>query len=187
MELTIEQPEEETTAQTKKLEFYVVSPKKFLLLFIGTFSLYSFYWFYKNWDLYKKSTDEEMWPIMRAIFSIFFVHSLFELIANKYREQTKEKFISVSYLATIYVILTILSRISDKLSDNEILIPFTYYISFLSLPVIGAIFYKVQLLINTACDIPNGNSNNKLTPLNYMWLILGGVIWLLVLLSIYAT
>ena len=57
--------------------FYVVSKIKFLVLFFATFSLYGVYWNFKNWSLYKNYHNDDIWPIMRAIFSVFFTHSLF--------------------------------------------------------------------------------------------------------------
>lgn len=33
--------------------FYVVSKRKFTILFLSTIGLYYLYWFYKNWDRYQ--------------------------------------------------------------------------------------------------------------------------------------
>jgi hypothetical protein len=88
MEASVEQSEHQEPVQTTKMEFYAVSQKKFLIMYIGTLGLYSVYWFYKHWSLYKKSENEEMWPIMRSIFQIFFTHSLFSLFEMKYQNKT---------------------------------------------------------------------------------------------------
>jgi hypothetical protein len=64
-------------AAEAELEFYVVSPFKFSVLFFVTMGLYSIYWFYKNWSCYKYVHKESIWPVPRGIFNIFFAHSLF--------------------------------------------------------------------------------------------------------------
>jgi hypothetical protein len=63
--------------------FYVVSERKFYLLFIATLGMYSVYWFYQNWATYKagssygSSDAASIWPLGRTILAIFFVHALF--------------------------------------------------------------------------------------------------------------
>lgn len=183
MDVSIEQ---EIKAQSDKMDFYIVSPKKFLILFIGTFGIYAVYWFFKHWDQYKKSTNEDMWPIMRGIFSIFFTHSLFALFEMKYKNKTGEMPKSINYLATMYVVVAIICQIFSKLSDNGYGVPLTFYFSLFIFPVSGWVLYKAQSLANFSGDDVNGNSNNKITFLNYIWLILGFAFWLLILLGVYA-
>ena len=63
--------------------FYVVSTLKMMVLFIATLGAYQLYWHYKNWrnhqqkDLAEGGTDADIWPWLRMIFAVFFVHSLF--------------------------------------------------------------------------------------------------------------
>ena len=52
-------------------KFYVVSTLKFWVMMITTLGIYRVYWSYKHWALYKAKTGQSMWPVMRAIFSIF--------------------------------------------------------------------------------------------------------------------
>ena len=57
-------------------KFYVVSARKFWLLFLLTGGIYCVAWFYKNWAHFKRATkDDDIWPGPRAVFHIFFVHS----------------------------------------------------------------------------------------------------------------
>jgi hypothetical protein len=176
----------DTELQTNEMEFYVVSPKKFLILYLGTFGMYTVYWFFKHWNQYKKSSNEDMWPIMRGIFSIFFTHSLFSLFEMKYTYKTGEPPKSINYLATIYVVFAIGCQICSKFSDNGYGNPITFYLSLLIFPVSCWVLYKAQSLANYAGEDVSGESNSKLTGLNYFWLVLGGIFWLLVLLGMYA-
>ncbi|WP_105254285.1 hypothetical protein [Pseudoalteromonas sp. T1lg75] len=172
--------------QATEMEFYTVSPKKFLFLYIGTFGLYAVYWFFKHWNNYKRSTNEDMWPIMRAIFCVFFAHSLFSLFEMKYEMKKGNAPKSIGYLATIFIIATITSNISGQFVENGYLLPLSLYMSFLLLPVTCWCLCKAQSLANYASDDVSGSTNDKLTFLNYIWLTIGTVFWLLTLLGTYA-
>ncbi|GHB75527.1 hypothetical protein GCM10008107_26420 [Psychrosphaera saromensis] len=187
MEASIESSEVESQVQSNEMEFYVVSPKKFLILFLGTFGMYTVYWFFKHWSQYKKSTNEDMWPIMRGIFSIFFTHSLFALFEMKYKNKTGENPKSINYLATIYVVFAIGCQICSMFSDNGYGNPITLYLGLLILPISCWVLYKAQSLANYASEDVNGESNSKLTGLNYFWLALAVVFGFLVILGLYAT
>jgi len=187
MEASIENSDSESQTQSNEMEFYIVSPKKFLILFIGTFGLYTVYWFFKHWSLYKKSTNEDMWPIMRGIFSIFFTHSLFALFEMRYTKKTGEAPKSINYMATIYVVFAIGCQICSNLSDRGHGNPITLYLSLLILPVSCWVLYKAQSLANYSGDDEQGKSNSKITGLNYFWLALGVVFWFLILIGLFAT
>lgn len=187
METGIEGLEPESQDQSNKMEFYVVSQKKFLILFLGTFGIYTVYWFFKHWSQYNKSANEDMWPVMRGVFSIFFTHSLFALFEMKYTNKTGEAPKSIYHLATLYVVFAIGCQISGNFSDNGYGNPITFYLSLLILPVSCWIFYTAQSLANYAGEDIHGESNNKLTGVNYAWLSLGVIFLVLSLFGLYST
>lgn len=184
MDAHVEQLEQDIPVQPRKIEFYIVSPEKFLLLYIGTFGMYGVYWFYKHWSQYKKSTREDLWPVMRAIFSIFFVHSLFENFELRSKIQTGNTPSSIQYLATTFVVFAIAGSILNILTRYDIGTPYTDSAAILFLPVFCWIKYKAQIFANSSGPDVDGLSNNKLTFLNYFWLLLGLVFWLLFLLGL---
>jgi hypothetical protein len=186
MEDDIEKIAQLAPSQSSKMEFYSVSQEKFLILFLGTFGIYAVYWFYKHWSLYKRSENEQMWPIMRGLFSIFFTHSLFSLFEIKYQNKTGEAPKSINNLATTFVAASILGNIGSRLSESGYGVPFTYYSSLLALPVICWCLYQAQSLANYASDDVNGSENCTLTALNYVWLFVGFIIWSIVAFGIYA-
>ena len=186
METSVDHIGHEEPVQTSEMEFYTVSHKKFLILFLGTFGIYTVYWFYKHWSLYKKSADEQMWPVMRAIFSIFFTHALFSLFEMKYQNKTGEAPKSINSLATLFVVISILGNIGGQLADNGYGVPFSYYSSFIALPIACWCLSQAQSLANYASDDVNGSSNSKLTSLNYLWLVIGSIFWFLMLFGLYA-
>lgn len=171
------------TDQTPR--FYVVAPKKFLILFIATVGFYGLYWFFKNWNNFKIKTNQSIWPIPRAIFSVFFAHALFNEVDKTLKTKALERVWKPAGLATIFVIFQITSNIAERLAAKEIGMPISAYISLVSLPIITWVLYQVQLAINQACKQPNGESNQKLTGANYAWIALGVVYWCLIFLGLF--
>lgn len=175
--VNIESTDKETQLQSSEIEFYVVSQKKLLILFISSFGIYTVYWFYKHWSQYKKSTNKAAWPVMRGIFSIFFVHQLFSLFEKKYENKTGEAPKSIRYLATIYVVFSIGCQIVGNLSEYGIAPQLTFFLSLLILPVSGWVLYNAQSLANYAGEDVLAEANSKLTRLNYLWLLLAAAFW----------
>ena len=158
-----------------------------ILLSALTLGLYQFYWSYRNWKVRKQATGENIWPLPRAIFSIFFVHSLFRAASDqRNRRYDQLPTWNHSLLATVIVILLILARVLDRLSTKSIGSPATDLLSLLILIPIIASFASAQDRINEACGDPLGQSNNRLTGANYVWMVIGLLIWALVGIGIFA-
>jgi hypothetical protein len=62
--------------------FFAVSPLKLVVMSLCTFGLYEVFWFYWNWKMLK-SQGHDVWPVPRAIFGIFFCHSMFGEIRDR--------------------------------------------------------------------------------------------------------
>lgn len=184
METSVENKEQDLDGKSPSIDFYIVSPKKALILFIGTFGIYSVYWFFKHWSQYKKSTNDDLWPVMRALFSIFFVHSLFALFEMKYEQKNGEPPKSIKHLATIYVVFAVIGQVCTQLVENGYNNPLTVIFSVLIIPISGWIIYKTQSLANYAGEDVHASSNNKLTPINYLWIV---VISYLIIQGVNAT
>lgn len=153
--------------------FYVVSKKKFLILFFSTFSLYGIYWNFKNWSLYKKYHNDNMWPIMRAIFSVFFTHSLFSEIDSRLKKINTEFSWNASVTATFVVIVLILSNVIDRIAGYT-----EDWVMLLVFPILiihGGLLLKAQVAINIACEDQKGATNSKLTLLNWVWIVIGSL------------
>jgi len=167
-------------------KFYVVSPKKFWVLFISTLGLYGVYWFYKNWSLYKDATESNIWPVPRAIFSIFFTHSLFRNINNELEEKEPDANWGHAGLATFYVIITLSERMMDRFVEQSLGATASTLLTLISVPVLAWIFYQAQLKINLVCDSVGGEDNANFTPANIVWIVLGSLLWLVFFASIIA-
>lgn len=166
-------------------EFYVVSPAKYAILYISTLGLYKYYWFYKNWSMYEMSSGVRIRPTMRAIFSIFFTHSLFRLFDAKSKEIDSSYVWSPGGIATIYVLFLIVESLCDGLSSKSIGSPITDIMSLLVFPIIGWTLYKAQFSANIACNDPGGKKNSQLSAVNFIWIFVGAILWLLVGVAVY--
>lgn len=165
---------------------YIVSRRKLLTLGILTVSLYFVYWHYRNWQLTKIRNDESLWPIPRAIFSIFFTHSLFTEINELIKTRRIEYQWNPMAMATIIVVVTIAANVFDRLAGRSLGSPTTDFISIGLTLLLAFLYVSPQKAINIACGDPDGSSNARFTVANWAWILLGLVFWALVLLGVYA-
>lgn len=164
--------------------FYVVSKKKFLILFFSTLGFYAIYWSYKNWKEYKNSTGAKVTPALRGIFLIFFMHSLFRHVDETLEGKRLSFAWSHQASATWLVILICVSNVLDRTSMREIGSPYTDLASVAIMLPMAFAYLKPQLAINAACGDPEGVSNDKLTGANYIFVAIGTLLWCLALLGL---
>lgn len=174
------------TSLSDEARYYVVAPVKFMLLSILSFTLYFVYWFYRNWKLMKAADNEDTWPVARGFFYIFFTHSLFTDVNTNIESQDKSYDWSPSTIATVFVAFTVLGNLADRFIPYE-----TVGIWVSLLPFVMAVFLSVVLLqaqkaVNFACDDVEGRSNASLTAANWVWMLLGGLVWLVIFIGYYA-
>ena len=167
-------------------QLYVVSGKKLAILFLATFGLYAVYWFYQNWRTYGDFFELRIWPLPRSIFFIFFTHSLLRKVDALLRKKQPEYEWSPNLLATLFVIVSIISNVLDRLSYREIGSPLTDFLSLAILPFALIILLQMQAAINLSQDDPYGESNRRLTLYNLIWILLGGVFWIFAAIGLLA-
>lgn len=161
-------------------EFFVISPGKFWLLFIATFSLYQLYWFYMHWARYRRAHPVTVWPLARAIFSLFFAHALANRIAQSLRASGRTFAWKPAFAATVYVLAQLISNLIDRIplpgwsdSSKELVLV-------LMIVPTGLAMAQIQAAANVACGDPRGESNRRLTPANYAWLAVCVLLWALI-------
>lgn len=168
-------------------EFYIVSVRKFCLLFIGTFSLYQLYWFYAHWARYRRAHQLSLWPVPRAIFALFYAHNLAARIDDSLRGSGRRFAWAPATAATVYVVAQLISNLADRIPWPAAAEPIATIATLLMIVPTGWALLKFQRAANTACGDPDGGSNRRLTAANYVWLVLGVLVWLLVLLGVAAS
>jgi len=157
-----------------------VSLKKLVIMFVMTYGMYQLVWFFKQWQCLKKHYELDAWPVARSIFAIFFTHSLFVYV-NEYIKETKREYIwGYSALATIFVLLQLASAISNNIINIE-----TSHMALVVLSLVLPLFalipiYRAQQAINFALEAVEHPVNDRLTGLNWVWIVIGALYWLMV-------
>jgi hypothetical protein len=165
-------------------EFYIVSVRKFCLLFISTFSLYQLYWFYVHWARYRRVHQLSLWPVPRAIFSLFFAHALAGHIDESLRGSGRRFAWAPTTAATVYVVAQLISNLADRIPWPVAAEPIATVATLLMIVPTGWALLTFQRAANTACGDPGGESNRRLTAANYIWLVLGALLWLVIFLGV---
>ena len=176
---------------TEQTPFFPVSEGKLITLYILSLGLYGVYWFYKNWDMQRDKIDKKIYPVWRAIFSIFFTHSLFRRINQQATHLENQHKFNANLLATFFVVAIIVSNVLDPFSANTSLllnmtnntvIITSFILFFLSVyPLI-----KVQATVNRINNDMLGYLNHKFSLWNYVLIIFGSILWLLVVMGVLA-
>lgn len=168
-------------------QFFIISPKKLVIMYILTMGLYVLVYFYQHWKAQKIEHDLKVNPILRSIFSIFFVHSLFSRIKEQATSRNIEETQKLSTLATIYVICSIVSWITSNIPAEGIGFVAGYFSS-IAFTFLGLYpLYNAQKVANLINNDENGAKNSNFTGLNWFFMILGGILWLMSLLGVYAS
>lgn len=161
--------------------FYVVSPRKLTILFWGTFGNYALYLFYKNWALQKQATGADIMPVMRGLFSIFFVLDLYQLADERLTEKGETHPWDIHSLATKYIVLVIGKNVLERITISQ---PFPQLLALGMLYGVYRTLARAQNGLNLAAGDAEGTSNRKLTAANYVWILLGVALWVIVILGL---
>ncbi|MUV13144.1 hypothetical protein [Noviluteimonas gilva] len=160
--------------------FFVVGKAKFFLLFFLTAGFYQFVMYYIHWARFKRATKTPMWPIARAFFAIFFIHSLAEEVDHRLHRENIRYDWSPKLSATVVVVALIADRILGRI-DESIVSAETSIIAMFALLLPTAWFlWQIQAAANLAAGDPDGQANRRLTLANWLWIVPFALLWLLV-------
>jgi hypothetical protein len=175
-----------TIPGSEAAHFYVTSQKKLIVLFICTFGLYMMFWYYKNWRAYKNANPSDddaqsVWPVPRAIFPVFFTHSLFSKVKDHAPDNELVAQWEEGTNATLIVVLLIASNILSRMAGETVGI--LDLLSVLLLAPLLFLFMHAQRMINASCNDPQGAQNSNFTIANYCWCAVGGALIVLVIVG----
>jgi hypothetical protein len=174
-----------SVAETEGELFYVVSKRKFILLSLLTQNIYLLYWFYQNWSLYSKKRDDAMWPVARALFSIFFTHSLFNAVNDELKEQDQPYDWSPRNWASAFVLLVIVQNILGRAPEDPATVVATTVAGLVITPLVVFVMFQGQKAINIACGDAEGKSNTRFTWANWVWAVVGLLFWIATIFGLY--
>ena len=101
--------------------FFTASPLKLVLLSVFTFGYYEFYWFYRNWLLYKARSEKRVRPLWRATFAPLWAYSLFKKIEGEAVSHGFPVTPGAAILAGAYVLLFIVHLLPDPVNAVSVL------------------------------------------------------------------
>ncbi|MGY3266452.1 hypothetical protein [Lysobacter sp. HA35] len=162
--------------------FFVVAPYKLVLMYVMTLGLYRYYWSYMQWTRFRRATGTPMWPVARALFSLFYVHELNNEVDHRARRVATVHW-SPGNTTTLYVVFAITSVVADRMSSNHFGPPWLPLVSLAALVPLAWSLWRTQCIANIACGDPRGTANRRLTWANWIWLALGVVTWVLVVIG----
>ncbi|MDH5765331.1 MAG: hypothetical protein OEZ38_04875 [Gammaproteobacteria bacterium] len=165
--------------------FFPTSQIKLIVLYISTFGMYPIYWFYKNWKLQKDKFGQAVIPALRSIFYIFFTHSLFRKIEVAADDKDIKVVWGGSSLATIFVLLTVLTNFLDVFTRNTDEIGMVDYIGLLMIFIILWPLYVIQGVVNRVNNDPEGKLNSSYSFYNIIFIVLGIPVWLLIIIGVF--
>lgn len=165
--------------------FFPSSQKKLIILFIATLGLYSVYWFYKNWQIHQNVMDDKVIPALRGFFYIFFTYSLFKRVADTADRKNISTPWGAGWLATVFILLTIVSNILDRISARTDGFGALDIASILILFVLIIPLYMVQDTINQINNDKDGASNSVFSFYNYIFIFLGAILWFFIAVGIF--
>ncbi|MHC8392115.1 hypothetical protein ACYZT8_00380 [Pseudomonas sp. LB3P93] len=153
--------------------FYVVSKRKLAVLFVATFGLYFMYWSYRNWKNYRAATAVRVMPSIRAVMSVWFTYALVRAIdrriyATGFRYKWYPRFLALTFILLCALESTRIWILDLHLSLAMLVVLLTLQVSCLM---------RVQVAINYLADDASGRQNSTLSPINWIWIVLGLCWW----------
>jgi len=159
------------SAETGSPVFFQVAPWKLGLMNFCTLGFYSLFWFYQHWRIVRTRDRSDIWPVPRAIFGVFFCHSLFARIRDDGRKRELVDPPAAGPLAALWIIASIAWRLP---------LPFAFVGVLSWLAVIPIQTYANRINAKAAPDAPR---NDRLTWLNWVAVVLSAIFWVLVVVG----
>jgi O-antigen/teichoic acid export membrane protein len=144
--------------------WFLVSVTKLFIMSLCTLTLYQVYWLYQHWRRVKRREGLDINPAARSIFGVFFCYQLFAKIRDFERPDHSPSSLAAGALAAGWIVATLLWRLPDPywwVAMSSMLF---------TLPV------QAQANANNAAVDPNHVINSRLTALNWVAVVVGGLL-----------
>ncbi len=159
-------------------KFFVVSLRKLIVMTIFTFGMYWIYCFYRNWVLYQRATGEPVIPIVRTVFSIFFIYSLLTKVDRQICLSGRSYAWSPPALVGGLILSTLLIFVTGAPIDLR---PIEALVIVSALDVVRIfMIVRIQQAINFCVGDPEGEVNARLSFFNWLWILPGIPAWFLI-------
>ncbi len=168
------------TNPTPDLEYNYARPFiRVILLFILTFNLYFFYWYYRNWKDLKKHMDMDISPILRTIGLIVPLANIYLLYMQfrDIKEFAVESGVEAYSPGIITVGVILISSVTSRLPDILLILG-----SLVLIPLL-----VVQRTLNNFWETeqPGIPMRNKFSGAEIVVMIIGVLFWILVIIAMF--
>jgi hypothetical protein len=153
--------------------YFAVSRAKLIVMSLATLGFYRVYWFYQHWHRQRERTQEDLSPFWRTVFSIFFAYDLFTRLRDEAGRNGIAPRYRAGWAAAGYIVPSLMFRLPDP----------WWLVTLLSVVPLVAVQGTANAL--NAAITPGADRNGRLSALNVTVVVLGGVLWLLLLLAFY--
>ncbi len=160
--------------QDSKIQVEFQTVDQFIILSVATLGIYNIWWMYKAWKFFEQKDRLTIMPAARAIFSILFLHSLFERILKFAKSRGYEKSYSSTGLFVVFVVLSLCNRLPDLYS---IIAVFSFLVF---IQPIDAFNRGIELSTQYALKIRSGFSTRQI-----VLIVCGLFLWFLILLGLF--
>lgn len=149
-----------------------VSARKLTIMVLGTSCLYAIYWFYRQWLAYAQRTGGSQWAWARGFFWWLFAYNLFGKLDKELVEQGESINWSHRMRGLVLVGAGVASVLISLIGTLYSVLPSIIVVLIAAFMLRGAV-----PAINRLANDPEGDSNARLTWANWIWLVLGGFMW----------
>jgi hypothetical protein len=156
---------------TDRPVFFAVSILKLVLLSLCSLGLYQLYWFYKNWQYVKERERRDIRITWRLLVPYFYCYQLFRRVRDYDHPALEPSSLAAGPLASGWILAIFTSFLPS---------PF-WVVNYL-----GFVFLiPVQRRVNqiNATVVPGHHRNTRFTAGNWIWLVLGGGLLILLLIG----
>ena len=153
--------------------FFPVSITKLVVMSVCTFGFYEVYWFYRNWRL-ARERGAHVRPALRALFAIFFCHSLFRIVRDRAGDTAaRDDELRAGPLAIGWIVVSLLGGLPD---------PY-WLVSFCAVVFV----VPVQMSANRYNRVraPRHDPNDRFGTANWIAIVGGGLLLTLVVIGMF--
>jgi hypothetical protein len=170
----------EPKPDVERVEFYIVSLRKFVILYLATSGWYGLYWFYRHWSENRRFSGSSVLPVMRAMFAFIFAFPLFRRVDQSLRRQELGAMRSWLLSAGVLLVLSFASVLMVLAGGDARAEDRTSWFGVTLALLIAQILNLsiVQRRMNLAALDRHGASNSTLSGANWTWIALGSLIWI---------
>ncbi len=150
----------------------LISTNRFIFFSVLTLGLYNVWWMYKSWKFFQEKDKMDIMPLGRAIFAIFFLYGLFDVIQLYANRNGIKKDFSSGMLFVAFLAFNFSERLPS---------PFDFVSIFAFVPLIPGFN-----LLNEAIEAdPNYKAEYKLqfSQRQIVLIVIGAILWGLAILG----